>query len=95
MRIAVTGKTGQIVTSLIERGRAAGHEVIGLGRPEIDLAAPTSVARALEATAPTLPRPSSPRLPRGVGRRRGSSESPPLTIRRRPPGPPIAGSTAA
>lgn len=52
MRIAVTGKTGQIVTSLIERGGAAGHEVIGLGRPEMDLADPASVARALEATAP-------------------------------------------
>lgn len=52
MRIAVTGKAGQVVTSLIERGTAAGHEVIALGRPELDLADPASVARALEAAAP-------------------------------------------
>lgn len=52
MRIAVTGKAGQVVTSLIERGAAAGHELIALGRPELDLADPASVARALEAAAP-------------------------------------------
>ena len=52
MRIAVTGKAGQVVTSLIERGTAAGHEVIALGRPELDLADPASVAGALEAVAP-------------------------------------------
>lgn len=54
MRIAVTGTAGQVVTSLIERGAAAGHEVIAIGRPELDLADPTSVARALEATAPDV-----------------------------------------
>ncbi|WP_169197019.1 dTDP-4-dehydrorhamnose reductase [Devosia sp. MC1541] len=37
MRLLVTGKTGQVVTSLIERGTAAGVEVIALGRPEFDL----------------------------------------------------------
>ena len=52
MRIAVTGKTGQVVTSLIERGEAAGHEVIALGRPELDLVHPASIARALEAVMP-------------------------------------------
>ena len=52
MRIAVTGKSGQVVTSLIERGAAAGHEVIALGRPELDLAYPVSVACALKAAAP-------------------------------------------
>ena len=54
MRIAVTGRTGQVVTSLIERGAAAGHEVIALGRPELDLADPASVLRALEAAAPDV-----------------------------------------
>lgn len=54
MRIAVTGKSGQVVTALIERGTAAGHEVIALGRPELDLADPISVARALEAVAPDV-----------------------------------------
>lgn len=52
MRIAVTGKAGQVVTSLIERGGAAGHEVIALGRPELDLADPASVTRMLEMVTP-------------------------------------------
>lgn len=52
MRIAVTGKAGQVVTSLVERGAATGHEVIALGRPELDLADPASVVRVLEAAAP-------------------------------------------
>ena len=52
MRIVVTGNAGQVVTSLIERGAAAGHEIIALGRPELDLADPASVARALEAATP-------------------------------------------
>ncbi|MFD1104274.1 dTDP-4-dehydrorhamnose reductase [Sphingobium olei] len=52
MRIAVTGKTGQVVTSLMERGTAEGHEVIAIGRPELDLADPASVARALEEVSP-------------------------------------------
>jgi dTDP-4-dehydrorhamnose reductase len=54
MRIAVTGKTGQVATSLIERGAAAGHEVIALGRQELDLADPATVARALKAAAPDV-----------------------------------------
>ena len=49
MKIAVTGKSGQVVTALIERGSSAGHDVIALGRPEMNLSDPTSVARA---TAP-------------------------------------------
>ena len=54
LRIAVTGKTGQVVTALIERGAAAGHEVIALGRPELDLAAPAVVASVLKAAAPDV-----------------------------------------
>lgn len=52
MRIAVTGRAGQVVTSIVERGAAAGHKVIALGRPELDLADPASVTHALEAAAP-------------------------------------------
>lgn len=52
MRIAVTGKTGQVVTSLIERGAATGHEIVALGRPEMDLINPASVLAALKAVAP-------------------------------------------
>lgn len=54
MRIAVTGKTGQVVTSLIERGTVAGHDVIALGRPKLDLADPASVPFALETAAPDV-----------------------------------------
>jgi dTDP-4-dehydrorhamnose reductase len=52
MRIAVTGQAGQVVTSLVERGAAAGHEVIAIGRPELNLADPASVMRALKDAAP-------------------------------------------
>lgn len=54
MKIAVTGTAGQIVTSFIERGTAAGHEVIAIGRPDLDLADPASVVRALEGAAPDV-----------------------------------------
>ncbi len=54
MRVAVTGQAGQVVTSLIERGAAAGHEIIALGRPLLDLADPASVVRVLEAAAPDV-----------------------------------------
>ncbi|WP_313737138.1 dTDP-4-dehydrorhamnose reductase [Sphingobium yanoikuyae] len=54
MKIAATGTAGQVVTSLIERGAAAGHEVIAIGRPDLDLADPASVVRALEAAAPDV-----------------------------------------
>ena len=54
MKVAVTGKAGQVATSLLERGTAAGHEIIALGRPELDLADPASVMRAVEAVAPDV-----------------------------------------
>ncbi|KAA9013025.1 dTDP-4-dehydrorhamnose reductase [Sphingobium limneticum] len=54
MKIAVTGRVGQVVTSLIERGAAAGYEVVALGRPELDLADPASVAKALECAVPDV-----------------------------------------
>lgn len=54
MKIAVTGKSGQIATTLQRRGRADGHEVIALGRPELDLLHPSLVFRALEAVAPDV-----------------------------------------
>lgn len=54
MKIVVTGTAGQVVTSLIERGAAAGHEVVAIGRPDLDLADPASVVRALSATTPDV-----------------------------------------
>ncbi|WP_279480748.1 dTDP-4-dehydrorhamnose reductase [Aureimonas sp. SK2] len=52
MRIAVTGKQGQVVSSLLERGPAAGVEIVALGRPELDLADPASIRAALTAARP-------------------------------------------
>lgn len=47
MRIAVTGLNGQLVQSLVERGTAAGVEIIPVGRPALDLANPQSAYDAL------------------------------------------------
>lgn len=45
MRIAVTGRAGQLVTSLLER--AADIDVVAVGRPELDLRERQSVLNAL------------------------------------------------
>ena len=52
MRLAVTGKQGQVVTALIERGAAQGVEILALGRPELDLANRASVLDALAGAKP-------------------------------------------
>lgn len=46
LRIAVTGASGQVVTSLIERGSATA-KIVPLGRPEFDLANRDSIFNAL------------------------------------------------
>lgn len=52
MRIAVTGKNGQVVTALIERGQTAGVEIVAVGRPEMDLADAASIRSVLFALKP-------------------------------------------
>jgi dTDP-4-dehydrorhamnose reductase len=53
VRIVVTGREGQVVRALIERGAAAGHDIVALGRPELDLAADrATIVAALEAARP-------------------------------------------
>jgi len=53
MRIVVTGREGQVVRSLLERGRIAGHEVFALARPELDLAGDAAaIVAAVEAARP-------------------------------------------
>ncbi len=49
-RVAVTGKSGQVVTALLERGAVSGIEVLALGRPELELSQPQTVARALRSS---------------------------------------------
>jgi dTDP-4-dehydrorhamnose reductase len=53
MRIAVTGKAGQVVTALIERA-GDGVTIIPLGRPDLDLADASGVAAAIAAARPDV-----------------------------------------
>jgi dTDP-4-dehydrorhamnose reductase len=52
MRIAVTGRTGQVVQSLLACAEAAGVTVIPVGRPELDLAQLEDVRQALAKAQP-------------------------------------------
>lgn len=52
MRIAVTGKSGQLVQSMVERAKHIGVEILQLGRPELDLEIPSSIGPALSAAKP-------------------------------------------
>ena len=53
-RILVIGRNGQVSRSLQETLGAAGHDVIQLGRPEIDLSDPNAVADAVLACRPDV-----------------------------------------
>lgn len=52
MRIAVTGKQGQVVSALMERSPQAGVEIVAVGRPELDLADRASIRRVLSEIKP-------------------------------------------
>ncbi|WP_072866477.1 dTDP-4-dehydrorhamnose reductase [Devosia limi] len=55
MRLAVTGTSGQLASSLIEVGANAGVEIIPIGRPQLDLAGSSEgIAAALAAAAPDI-----------------------------------------
>ncbi|WP_026379266.1 dTDP-4-dehydrorhamnose reductase [Afifella pfennigii] len=54
MRLVVTGRQGQLARALLERGEAAGVEILALGRPELNLAVPASIASALAAARPDI-----------------------------------------
>ena len=55
MKIAVTGREGQVVASLLEAGQGLeGVEVVAIGRPQLDLARPETVFEALAATRPDV-----------------------------------------
>ncbi|MGP9813718.1 dTDP-4-dehydrorhamnose reductase [Rhodopseudomonas sp. NSM] len=51
MRLAVTGRHGQVVRSLLERA-PADVEIVTLARPEVDLQEPRAVAEAMVAARP-------------------------------------------
>lgn len=52
MLIVVTGRTGQVVQSLLERTANTDVGIVTLGRPEVDLARPLEIAAALTALRP-------------------------------------------
>ncbi|SRR5260221_140586 len=54
MRIAITGKQGQVVSSLADVGPNLGVEVVPVGRPELDLLAPETVQPALANSRPDV-----------------------------------------
>lgn len=54
MRVLVTGKTGQVAQSLLERGAAFDATVVPLGRPEFDLASPSGIDVLLAAAKPDV-----------------------------------------
>jgi dTDP-4-dehydrorhamnose reductase len=54
MRIAVTGKQGQVVSSLIELGAELDAEILPVGRPELDLLVPQTVGPALANVRPDV-----------------------------------------
>jgi dTDP-4-dehydrorhamnose reductase len=55
MKIVVTGHEGQVARSLVERARdREGIEVTLVGRPELDLTRPQTVAPVLEACRPDI-----------------------------------------
>ncbi|TGQ66907.1 MAG: dTDP-4-dehydrorhamnose reductase [Mesorhizobium sp.] len=55
MRLLVTGREGQVATSLLEAGqRHADVDVIAIGRPELDLAKPETVIDAIAAGKPDI-----------------------------------------
>jgi dTDP-4-dehydrorhamnose reductase len=55
MRILVTGREGQVARSLLEKGADAGHEIVLVGRPELDLAGDGDlIIAAIEAATPDV-----------------------------------------
>ena len=54
LRIAVTGRQGQVARALAEAGSALDVEIINLGRPQLDLTVPETVQPALTAFRPDI-----------------------------------------
>jgi dTDP-4-dehydrorhamnose reductase len=54
MRIAVTGSQGQVVRSIRECATERGVEIVTLARPRCDLAEPSTIFPAIEASAPEI-----------------------------------------
>jgi dTDP-4-dehydrorhamnose reductase len=54
VRILVSGHEGQLARALLEAARASDAEVVAIGRPELDVTDPASIARAIARQQPDL-----------------------------------------
>ncbi|CAA9260251.1 MAG: dTDP-4-dehydrorhamnose reductase [uncultured Chloroflexia bacterium] len=55
MKVLVTGATGQLVQSLVERSQSLpALELVAVGRPDLDLEKPDSIVRAVQAVSPDV-----------------------------------------
>jgi dTDP-4-dehydrorhamnose reductase len=54
MRIVITGCSGQVASALQRQGRRTRHQIVALGRPELDLGRPATVEAALAAARPDV-----------------------------------------
>lgn len=54
MRVVVTGREGQVARALAERAATVGATLIAVGRPELDLERPQTIAPALAAARPDI-----------------------------------------
>lgn len=54
MKVLVIGREGQLARSLVDAAKQAGVEVVAVGRPEIDLAMPSTIGGAISQHAPGL-----------------------------------------
>jgi dTDP-4-dehydrorhamnose reductase len=54
VKIAVTGVTGQVSQSLVDRGFTLGHDIVAIGRPALDLLDPASIMQALAHEKPSV-----------------------------------------
>src|ERR1043166_6121698 len=50
--ILVAGNTGQLARCLVEATRRRGSALVAVGRPELDLTRPQTLAQAVDARAP-------------------------------------------
>ena len=54
-RMVVTGREGQVVRSLLERGASGGaFDIVALGRPQLDLCDPDGIDAALRHARPDV-----------------------------------------
>ena len=54
MKVLVTGREGQLVRSLVERGRDSGFTILPVGRPALDLEDSASVEAAIRDARPDI-----------------------------------------